>query len=189
MSELVAHACLDLFGRVVCGESAATTSIEHLQYLMPMLTDHTLFLSLFALNNDPIATLATTLLREIITKAPANFVEQMRRQVLSDGTALVHFRSSLFSLDTDVRAQSRFMLSLWMDGKSSTSQYTLRSEYACVLYHWYCEIKLFFSLFSFFSFLYFSIRTPTGHVSAASNIAANVGGFGGCTHTHWGSEK
>ena len=74
-----------------------------------------MFLSLFALNNDPVATLSANLLREIITKAPLNFVQQMRRQVLSDGTELVHFRSSLFSTEVDVRAQSRFMLSLWMD--------------------------------------------------------------------------
>jgi hypothetical protein len=115
VSELVAHECLRLFAHVVCGESALSTSPEHLQYIMPMLTDHTLFLSLFALNNDPVATLSANLLREIITKAPLNFVQQMRRQVLSDGTALVHFRSSLFSTEVDVRAQSRFMLSLWMD--------------------------------------------------------------------------
>jgi hypothetical protein len=60
-SELIAQASLRLFAQVVCGESATTTSPEHLQYLMPMLTDHILFLKLFALNNDPIALLVSLL--------------------------------------------------------------------------------------------------------------------------------
>ena len=55
-------------------------------------------------------------MREIIDAAPMTFVNTMRRQVLSDGTALLHLRSSLFSTIPEVRSQSRFMLSLWMDG-------------------------------------------------------------------------
>ena len=120
VSELVALASLRLFSVVMCGHSSQSTSLEHLHYLRPLLTDHRIFLGLFAFKTcPPLSSLVATLLREIVSSAQPAFVDSMRQSVLVDGTALVHVHSALFGSDEDTRMQSRFMLSLFMDNHAS----------------------------------------------------------------------
>ena len=124
-SELVALATLRLFSLIMCGKSSRTTSTEHLHYLRPLLTDHRMFLGLFAFKTcPPLGSLVATLLREIVRSAQPAFVGAMRHSVLIDGTALVHVHSALFGGDKNTRVQSRFMLSLFMDDHSPALAHT-----------------------------------------------------------------
>jgi hypothetical protein len=134
-SVLVVHGLLEILCDLVCAarpsEEAVVpgtflnhhdnTSPETRESILKLLANHNILLGLFAFDASSINELAAMLMKEIVLsnvgklRQKNDFVSNLRRNVLCDGTALSHFHSAVFGHNKRVREQSKFMFSLWMD--------------------------------------------------------------------------